>query len=141
MLLIWCQARLARCKKENSWPSPSPLYPRAYSSHSPPQPWRQRLLLPLPPSYSLTHGKSLRQTSESQGHLSCGQLQSYAEGRRYGPQGHPCQIQRYHGGCWGPSSPQAIKAAWLGKCPRIITKRGREQRQVIMPEKYGRLQK
>lgn len=24
------------------------------------------------------------------------------------------------GGCWGPLSPQAIKAAWLGKGPKII---------------------
>lgn len=46
------------------------------------------------------------------------------------------------GGCWGPLSPQAIKAAWLGKGPKIINQereRGGEQRQVIILEKYGRL--
>lgn len=28
------------------------------------------------------------------------------------------------------------QGAWFGKGPKIITQRGREQRQVIIPEKY-----
>lgn len=55
------------------------------------------------------------------------------------PKGTLARPKDTMGGCWDLCLPQVIKAAWLGKGPKIITRRGREQRQVIIPEKYRRL--
>lgn len=45
------------------------------------------------------------------------------------------QNQRNHGSVLAAFS-LSNQGAWFGKGPKIITQRGREQRQVIIPEKY-----
>lgn len=47
-------------------------------------------------------------------------MKNYAEGKEMVPKGTLARPKDTVGGCWGPLSLQAIKAAWLGKGPKII---------------------